>query len=230
MRWSCILVQAALLALVVTAQQPDNSACQACHDVGQKLAVSAHSNVACSSCHEKHDDYPHPANIPKPQCGTCHTQMAADYKSGVHGQAVAKGNQGAPDCGTCHGAAHEVKIPDAPAFRGSVPETCGMCHGDIADQYKGSIHGKAIASATSAAQRRGTTESVGSWICVTACRSPIETPAAIPARTGGEETSTISTSASWPRDRSAWALIPGTPAAGCVRGVSSHPPRRRAGP
>jgi formate dehydrogenase gamma subunit len=145
MRWSCILVQAALLALVVTAQQPDNSACQACHDVGQKLAVSAHSNVACSSCHEKHDDYPHPANIPKPQCGTCHTQMAADYKSGVHGQAVAKGNQGAPDCGTCHGAAHEVKIPDAPAFRGSVPETCGMCHGDIADQYKGSIHGKAIA-------------------------------------------------------------------------------------
>ncbi len=141
---SCILLLATL-ALAAAAQSPDNSVCQGCHDNGQKIAVSAHSNVACSSCHTNHDDYPHPANVPKPKCESCHEQIAADYRGGVHGQAVAKGNQGAPDCGTCHGAAHEVKPPDAAAFRGGVPETCGMCHSDIADQYKGSVHGKAIA-------------------------------------------------------------------------------------
>jgi cytochrome b subunit of formate dehydrogenase len=145
MRWSCILLPAAILALAAAAQQPDNSACQGCHEEGQKVAVSAHSNVACSSCHTKHDDYPHPANIPKPKCETCHEHIAADYRGGVHGQAVAKGNQGAPDCETCHGAGHEVKLPDAASFRANVPETCGMCHSEIVDQYKTSVHGKAIA-------------------------------------------------------------------------------------
>jgi cytochrome b subunit of formate dehydrogenase len=71
--------------------------------------------------------------------------MAVDYRGGVHGQAVAKGNRGAPDCETCHGAGHEIKLPDAAAFRASVPETCGMCHSEIAGQYQHSVHGKAIA-------------------------------------------------------------------------------------
>ncbi len=140
-----VAILMAAVALSVAAQQPDNSACQGCHDAGQKLVGNAHGDVACISCHLKHQDYPHPANVPKPQCAACHTQMASDYQSGVHGQAVAKGNHGAPDCGTCHGAAHEVKLPDAAAFRGAVPDTCGMCHSEIADQYKTSVHGKSLA-------------------------------------------------------------------------------------
>ena len=130
---------------VMAAQAPDNSVCDGCHDIGKKLAGTVHANNACSSCHEKHEDYPHPAGIAKPKCESCHTQMAADYQRGVHGQAVAKGNAGAPECSTCHGAAHEVKLPSAPAFRSSVPDTCGMCHSDIAEQYKSSIHGQAVA-------------------------------------------------------------------------------------
>jgi len=126
------------------AQNAANEVCAGCHDVGKKLAGTAHAPVACATCHQKHEDYPHPASVAKPKCDSCHTEMAADYAKGVHGQAVAKGNQGAPDCATCHGAAHEIKVPTSPAFRSAVPETCGMCHSDIAEQYKGSVHGSAI--------------------------------------------------------------------------------------
>ena len=128
------------------ARAADNSACTACHDKeGAKLAKSAHSGVACVSCHVKHDDYPHPANIPKPACSQCHQSQAADYARGVHGQALKNGNQAAPDCGVCHGAAHELLRTKSVAFRSQVPETCGMCHSDVADQYRASVHGQAIA-------------------------------------------------------------------------------------
>src|ERR1035438_257310 len=52
-------------------------ACPSCHDEGQKLAKSAHAALTCDTCHESHEKFPHPANIPKPVCGTCH----ADRKS-----------------------------------------------------------------------------------------------------------------------------------------------------
>ena len=76
--------------------------CTGCHDQAQKLAKSAHAGLACDSCHESHDEYPHTAGIPKPQCGTCHADQAGDYESGVHGQARKHGNEAAPDCGLCH--------------------------------------------------------------------------------------------------------------------------------
>src|SRR5579872_3194389 len=66
--------------------------CTSCHDQGQKLAKSAHADLACEMCHDSHDKYPHPANVPKPQCTTCHTDQAADYAGGVHGQARKHGN------------------------------------------------------------------------------------------------------------------------------------------
>ncbi len=65
-------------ALIIPARAEDN--CSACHDQGQKLAKSTHSSLACSTCHVKHDEYPHPAKIPKPVCTDCHTQQGADYE------------------------------------------------------------------------------------------------------------------------------------------------------
>jgi hypothetical protein len=29
-------------------------------------------------------------------------------------------------------------------FRTSVPDTCGMCHGDVVEQYRASVHGQAL--------------------------------------------------------------------------------------
>jgi cytochrome b subunit of formate dehydrogenase len=57
-----------------------------------------------------------------------------------------KGNGSAPDCGTCHGAAHEATSPFSEKFKKNVPDTCGMCHSDVAEQFKASVHGKALAA------------------------------------------------------------------------------------
>jgi len=119
--------------------------CATCHDQPQKLAKSAHSQVACATCHQRHDEYPHPAGIPKPACTTCHTTQAQDYANSAHGQAARGGNAGAPDCALCHGNAHELLLPRSQEFRTTAPDTCGMCHAKVVEEYRGSVHGKALA-------------------------------------------------------------------------------------
>jgi len=119
--------------------------CTSCHDQGKKLAKSVHAALPCEMCHDSHDTFPHPANIPKPQCVTCHTDQASDYAGGVHGQARQHGNENAPDCALCHGSAHEMAQPKSETFRAAIPDTCGMCHTSEADQYRGSVHGQAVA-------------------------------------------------------------------------------------
>jgi len=146
--WVCGAVAAGLMwwvAAPVPARAADNSTCSACHDQAAKLAKSAHAAVACTSCHVKHEEYPHPANVPKPACNQCHRGQAVDYDRGVHGQAAKNGNAGAPDCELCHGSAHELLRPKSEAFRENVPETCGMCHGDVVAQFRASVHGQALA-------------------------------------------------------------------------------------
>ncbi len=149
MGWDTCVAAAALLVWAAAAASPahaaDNSACTACHDQGAKLAKSAHASVACASCHVKHDEYPHPAGIPKPACSQCHQGQQADYDRGVHGQEVKSGNSAAPDCSVCHGAAHELLRTKSSEFRDKVPDTCGMCHNEVADQFRTSVHGQALA-------------------------------------------------------------------------------------
>ncbi|HXK07324.1 MAG TPA: cytochrome b/b6 domain-containing protein [Verrucomicrobiae bacterium] len=119
--------------------------CTECHEQGRKLAKSAHASLTCDTCHESHDKYPHPANIAKPACVTCHTDQASDYAQSAHGQARKGGNEGTPDCALCHGSAHELLAPKSEAFRTSVPDTCAMCHGDVVAQFRASVHGQALA-------------------------------------------------------------------------------------
>ena len=119
--------------------------CAGCHDQAQKLPKSAHAGLTCDTCHESHGEYPHKAGIAKPQCANCHADQAGDYESGVHGQARKHGDASAPDCGLCHGSAHESLSPASSAFRIAVPDTCGMCHAAVAEQYHASVHGQALA-------------------------------------------------------------------------------------
>jgi len=120
-------------------------ACASCHEQGQKLAKSAHAALTCDTCHQSHEKVPHPANIAKPVCGTCHADQAGDYAQGVHGQARKGGNEGAPDCSLCHGGAHDLLPPKSQAFRAAVPDTCGMCHTEVVEQFRSSVHGTALA-------------------------------------------------------------------------------------
>jgi cytochrome b subunit of formate dehydrogenase len=124
--------------------------CASCHEQGRKLEKSAHANLACDTCHENHDKYPHPAGIPKPSCATCHQDQATAYENSVHGQ-VAKNGGAAPDCAVCHGSAHELLKPASAAFRTSVPDTCAMCHAEVVVQFKASVHGQALARGISQA-------------------------------------------------------------------------------
>ena len=133
------------LAGALAAAEPPKPACTDCHDQGPKLAKSAHAGLTCDTCHDSHDQYPHPANILKPQCATCHTDQAGDYANGVHGLARKSGNEGAPDCALCHGSAHELLPPKSETFRKAVPDTCAMCHPDVVEQYRSSVHGQALA-------------------------------------------------------------------------------------
>jgi len=127
------------------AQPASGGDCASCHDQAAKLQKSAHAELTCDTCHENHDKYPHPAGVPKPACTTCHESVAGDYNRGVHGQAVRNGNAAAPDCALCHGSAHELLRPKSQAFRTAVPDTCGMCHTEVVEQFRASVHGQALA-------------------------------------------------------------------------------------
>jgi cytochrome b subunit of formate dehydrogenase len=133
-------------ATAYAADQAPAAECASCHDQGKKLEKSAHTGLPCEACHDSHETYPHPANIPKPQCVTCHQDQAADYAGSVHGLARKAGNDGTPDCSLCHGSAHELLPPKSQAFRMAVPDTCGMCHSEVVEQYRASVHGQALAA------------------------------------------------------------------------------------
>src|ERR1035437_1756773 len=96
-------------------------------------------------CQESHKKVPPPPNIPNPVCVPCHADQAGDYEQGVHGQARKAGNEAAPDCSLCHGGAHELLAPKSQAFRLAVPDTCGMCHTLVVEQFRSSVHGTALA-------------------------------------------------------------------------------------
>jgi hypothetical protein len=59
----------------------------------QKLEKGAHAGLPCEGCHEGHETYPHPANLPKPVCTGCHADQASDYTLGIHGRARKNGNE-----------------------------------------------------------------------------------------------------------------------------------------
>jgi cytochrome b subunit of formate dehydrogenase len=119
--------------------------CSSCHEEQAKtLPSSTHAALDCAACHLKHETFPHPAGVPKPECAQCHSRVAQDDALGVHGQARRAGNAAAPDCTVCHGDVHQTLRPSSQQFRSSVPQTCGMCHSDVAGQYQASVHGKAL--------------------------------------------------------------------------------------
>ncbi len=157
----------------------DKSAeCLACHsdptlakDVNGK-AVSLHvdeakfkgsihgSMFACTDCHKDIKGFPH-ENPAKVDCASCHSGEVENYKSSVHGKALAAGNTNAATCLSCHGSPHEIVVagdPASPVSHQNVPKTCGSCHGQkfVMESsgrsaapffsYQESVHGKAVAA------------------------------------------------------------------------------------
>lgn len=119
---------------------------------------------SCTTCHGAHDNVSHrDPNSPiarrnvSETCGMCHSEIAAAFRSSVHGEDLAKGNPDVPTCTGCH-AEHSIKgptDPDSPVAPSHVAKTCSHCHEDerIATEYgiaaarlstfSGSYHGAA---------------------------------------------------------------------------------------
>ncbi len=71
----------------------------------------------------------------------------ADYDQSVHGKAIKAGNASAPTCVDCHGI-HAITGPEdknSSIAKMNIPATCGKCHSKIAQEYRESVHGLAVA-------------------------------------------------------------------------------------
>ncbi|MBP8273151.1 MAG: cytochrome c3 family protein [Acidobacteria bacterium] len=102
----------------------------------------------CTSCHGSHDirkksdpdSRVFRRNIPN-VCGSCHEGIKQQYDKGVHGMAIAKGNDKAPVCADCH-TAHQIQRADVVSWKLDTIRECGTCHADKITTYRDTFHGQ----------------------------------------------------------------------------------------
>jgi hypothetical protein len=132
--------------------------CTQCHpDQAAENKSSAHARLkelgnpntpTCADCHNPHtqkkivkDENGDPAASENAKiaetCAVCHSQIVAEYKNSVHGQAVfSETNPDVPACQDCHGT-HNISTARTEEFRLNSPQLCATCHtrADIMDKY-----------------------------------------------------------------------------------------------
>jgi cytochrome b subunit of formate dehydrogenase len=144
--------QASDHALALAAGVKGAPSCIDCHNVhdiqrpGSDSASTsrAHEAAMCLACHVDNPDVR--ARV-GPSAG-----FISSYEKSVHGKAMHDGMTAAATCTDCHGS-HDMKKGANPASRvakKNIASTCGGCHADILEQYKGSIHGTKLASGVEA--------------------------------------------------------------------------------
>ncbi len=125
---------------------------------------------SCAGCHGTHrilhstdkNSTVHVRHLPA-TCGSCHedSTLIRDrnikfkhpirvYSASVHGRVTAKGTHMAASCNDCHSSGTAHQILPAGDTRSTVnyfniPNTCGRCHGAIAQDYWEGIHGQLTA-------------------------------------------------------------------------------------
>jgi predicted CXXCH cytochrome family protein len=128
----------------------------------QEYAESTHgsSDVTCVTCHSDIEGFPHPERTAKSLrefrldyytvCQNCHEEQFNLTLDSVHQQALAAGNTDAAVCTDCHNPHTQKRLTNAETgkllgyARLHIPQTCAQCHSAIYDQYKESVHGKAL--------------------------------------------------------------------------------------
>lgn len=124
------------------------------------FSVHAEESIACVDCHTDITDYPHPDVKAKTvrdftlelyaTCKECHQEQFEKTQDSVHQRAFDEGNIEAAVCTDCHNPHTQRRLTGkesgelTPAARLHIPETCAQCHSTVHDQYKGSVHGKAL--------------------------------------------------------------------------------------
>jgi cytochrome b subunit of formate dehydrogenase/nitrate/TMAO reductase-like tetraheme cytochrome c subunit len=150
---SAALIVALALCGPVRAQDP--APCIMCHGSAANFAGSADSarlvvtsetygasvhgeaGMPCTSCHAGLS-FPHPDDPPVAECAACHSPIAAEYETSLHGYALAHGDSLAPTCTDCHGL-HDIRHSSDPLARTShenAPLVCAECHGPSGIELK----------------------------------------------------------------------------------------------
>jgi hypothetical protein len=155
----------------VLAQSSANEGCLACHGEpgmqttlpsGEVLyltvdpevyeaSVHGQQGMLCSHCHAN-AEYPHPPltvstrrdlslSYYRSSCILCHRDKYDATLDSVHQVALAGGDTRAAICTDCHGT-HNIRPPDQPRSRSS--QMCALCHSEIFERYKNSVHGAAL--------------------------------------------------------------------------------------
>lgn len=75
-------------------------------------------------------------------CEACHQYEATAYATSSHGKAMSGGDLKAATCTDCHGSHGVQKASSVTVAQNS----CAMCHNNVADTYKQSVHGQLVQS------------------------------------------------------------------------------------
>lgn len=106
------------------------------------------STAVCTDCHTTHfmlkqtdkRSSVHPENLAA-TCGSCHKGIYNTYMDSDHAYRVSDGEIQYPTCETCHSAHHITEVHEN-KFMSQITMQCGKCHGDLADTYLETYHGK----------------------------------------------------------------------------------------
>lgn len=124
------------------------------------LSTHGSSGLTCVTCHSDIETFPHPERTAESIrefkldyytiCKQCHEEQFNLTLDSVHQKAIAGGNNNAAVCTDCHNPHTQQKLtnPDTGELldyaRLHIPQTCAQCHSAIYDQYRESVHGKAL--------------------------------------------------------------------------------------
>jgi Doubled CXXCH motif (Paired_CXXCH_1) len=127
----------------------------------QVYAKSVHGQKgqACLDCHPDVDVSAHPKgeaawaglgvatrrdlsiHLYRDACVQCHPNEYDANLDSVHGKGLAAGDTNSAICTDCHGT-HNITVPGQPRSRDSL--MCELCHAEIYERYKQSVHGAAL--------------------------------------------------------------------------------------
>lgn len=115
-------------------------------------SIHAQEDVTCSGCHTGVAAYPHEAlaaqnlrqvaALNSVTCADCHEEQADKQLDSIHQQLQKEGDENAAVCADCHNP-HYTSKPAEPRTR--IVTTCARCHSGIAQEYRESAHGEALA-------------------------------------------------------------------------------------
>jgi len=106
-------------------------------------------SAVCTDCHTSHhvlkeeneESSIHPRNVPA-TCAGCHKGIYDDYIKSTHSITRDGEDMKFPTCADCH-SAHVISDISQDAFMNEVTHQCGNCHGELAETYMETYHGKA---------------------------------------------------------------------------------------